>query len=126
MLNRASFDIDGVIFMGKDMPGIYPGIDDVIITGRSIEEEVDTISMLRAKRIYHHPYFNPISYQEKTRESSAHHKVKVINGLNQEGKNILYHYDDDPIQIQILREAGINVIEVNHNLLTKENVRHEY
>ena len=31
-----SFDIDGVIYMGDDYDGIYPGPKDIIVTGRSI------------------------------------------------------------------------------------------
>ena len=43
-----TFDIDGVIFMG-DYNGVYPSKDDIIITGRSIEEWDETSAMLKSK-----------------------------------------------------------------------------
>ena len=36
------FDIDGVIHLGNGICGIRPGPKDVIITGRSYEEEPET------------------------------------------------------------------------------------
>ena len=45
-----TFDIDGVIYMGKH-DGVYPGKSDVIITGRSIDEWDETTAMLQAKGI---------------------------------------------------------------------------
>ena len=45
-----SFDIDGVIYMGK-YGGVFPGPHDIIITGRSKEEEPETSAMLLDKGI---------------------------------------------------------------------------
>ena len=55
MLN--SFDIDGVIFMDK-YNGVYPGKDDIIITGRSKEERPETEAMLKSKGITNQVYYN--------------------------------------------------------------------
>ena len=58
-----TFDIDGVITVG-----LYPGPDDVIITGRSYEEAPETYAMLRSKGINNPVYFNPLPFDKKTRK----------------------------------------------------------
>ena len=42
-----AFDIDGVIHLGDGICGIRPGPGDVIITGRSFEEEEETLVRLQ-------------------------------------------------------------------------------
>ncbi len=120
-----SFDIDGVIFMG-DYDGIYPGPNDVIITGRSIEEFKETEQMLKRKGITNSVYYNPLPFDQKSRESSGKHKGETIARLRAEGINIACHFEDDPIQIKEIRKIlpDIHIIEVKHELVTKENVRH--
>lgn len=93
-----SFDIDGVISCG-----ICPGQGDVIITGRSIDEYDETIEMLHSRGIYNQVFFAPWSYDQKTREASGYHKAGIINSLE-----ITRHFEDDPIQIEIIRELCHN------------------
>lgn len=121
----ASFDIDGVIFMGWDLPGVYPGPNDIIITGRSFEEREETLVMLKERGIKQIPFFNPLSYEAKTRESSGLHKSAILNMLLKEGLDIKIHYEDDPIQAEIIRNmVDIYVVELRHELINKENERH--
>lgn len=123
--NIASFDIDGVIFLGKGLPGINPGKNDIIITGRSFQEEKETMDMLESKGIFNKVYFNPIEFKDKTRESSGEHKAKTISKLIKEGIPLVIHFEDDEIQSEIIeRSTSIHVVKINHNLTEKENVRH--
>lgn len=125
-VRRASFDIDGVINMG-DYPGIYPGPEDIIITGRSYQESEETEAFLIARGLGGHRLFmNPLPFDKKTRRSSGIHKGNTINSLNAQGYNIVIVYEDDPLQvIEIQRLCpDIKVVFVSHNLVEKENVRH--
>lgn len=123
-LNIASFDIDGVLFNGWDMPAIRPSPNDIIITGRSIEEYVETIEFLHSRNIFNIVFFNPIPYHEKTRETSGIHKAKTLNMLLKSGLNIVIHYEDDPIQMAIIeKNTSVTVIGVNNPLVEKENKR---
>lgn len=119
-----SFDIDGVIFMGK-YDGVYPGRDDVIITGRSFEEEEETFGMLRSKGINNRVFLNPLRFDQKTRSSSGEHKGRVIGDLMESGYRVMCHFEDDPIQAEIIKSMvpEVNVILLLHDLVEKENVR---
>lgn len=124
------FDIDGVIDMGN-YGGVYPGPNDIIITGRSIEEFPETRKMLDSKKIYNKLFMNPVSFEEKTRKSSGTHKANTIIELFLSGITIKLFFEDDWIQKKeeekILKHFGIatKIIWVNHNnLVEKENVRH--
>lgn len=119
-----SFDIDGVIYLGPVFGGLYPGPNDVIITGRSFEEAPETLRMLESKGITNKVYFNPLPFDEKTRHSSGVHKARVINELG----NIALHFEDDPIQMEAIIDntKGVQVVHINHDLVEKENVRHEF
>jgi len=122
----ASFDIDGVIFNGHEVPGIFPGAEDLIITGRSFQESVETYDMLRSRGIMNEVYFNPLGFHQKTRATSGEHKAATINKLNAEGANIVCHYEDDPIQAQIIREqTEVYVIFIDNPLVGKENRRQD-
>lgn len=120
-----SFDIDGVIYMGE-YGGVYPGPNDVIITGRSHEEEAETLEMLKCKGIPNTVHFNPLPFDEKTRESSGQHKGRKILELEKLGYNIGIHFEDDPIQSEEIKKLvpHINVVLLQHDLVEKENVRH--
>lgn len=120
-----SFDIDGVINMGA-FDGIYPGPNDVIITGRSFEEAKETNEMLRKKGINNPVFFNPLRFDQKTRVSSGIHKGSTIAKLRNNGLLICLHYEDDPIQIEQIKliVPEIHIIAVQHDLVEKENVRH--
>lgn len=115
------FDCDGVITVG-----IHPGPRDVIITGRSYEEEPETNAMLLKRGIVNKVFFNKLPYEMKTRESSGKHKAKTITYLKDCGIIIKNFFEDDPIQWQIIeRECPwVNVIHVVHDLTNKENERH--
>ena len=121
-----SFDIDGVIFMDK-FNGVYPGLNDVIITGRSKEEKTETEVMLKSKGITNKVYYNKLPFNKKTRESSGHHKAQTLLYLEKMGMRFGIHYEDDPVQAAIIRKMmpHINVVLLQHDLVEKENVRHE-
>ena len=125
--NRVNgFDCDGVISIG-----IYPGPDDIIITGRSFEEDTETLAMLKHRSIQSKVYFNPIKFNEKTRLSSGIHKGEKIWELFCEGIQIVNFFEDDWIQLReikrIIKKYSLKtqVIWINHNgLIELENVRH--
>jgi len=121
-----SYDIDGVINLDEYGIGIRPGSDnDIIITGRSIEESEETYKFLEEHNISNIVYLNPIPFDEKTRESSGWHKVNILNSLTNQGINIIIHYEDDEIQANIIREnTNVKVIKVDHqDMIELENVR---
>lgn len=122
-----TFDIDGVIYINKDVGGIYPGPNDVIITGRSFEEIPETEKMLYNRGIYNQVFFNCLQFNDKTRESSGKHKANTIKNLQCHGYKVMCHFEDDEIQAAVIRKEcpDINVIMIVHDLTNKENVRHE-
>ena len=122
-----SFDIDGVIFMDK-YDGVYPGKDDIIITGRSTEEQPETEAMLKSKGITNRVYYQQTPFDQKTRESSGRHKGQTLFYLEQTGMRFGIHFEDDPVQAEIIRKMmpHINVVLLQHELVEKENVRHEF
>ncbi len=119
-----AFDCDGVITVG-----IRPGPNDVIVTGRSFQEKPETLQYLQDLDIHNHVYFNPLEFEEKTRESSGEHKAKVLNWLRAtqpEEDPVTIFFEDDPIQWAIIeRECPwLDVVHIVHDLTEKENVRH--
>lgn len=128
----ASYDIDGVIFLGNhQIDGLIPGDWDVIITGRSLQEERETREYLLSRRITNHVFYNPLPYDMKSRSSSGHHKADTIKRYNDNNEwyRIVIHYEDDPIQAEIIRSHGIEglfVVHVNTNgMINLENKRHD-
>ena len=121
-----TFDIDGVIYINENITGVRPGLNDFIITGRSYEEQPETIKMLKKNYIFNKVFFNPLSYDNKTRASSGYHKAKTINSLISSGYKVNCHFEDDEIQAKIIKKEckNVNVILVVHNLTEKENTRH--
>ena len=119
-----TFDLDGVIFLRKGLMGVRPFPNDVIITGRSFEEMDETLEMLDNFGISNQIFFNPIAFQDKTRESSGHHKATVLGQL---GFDVCIHFEDDPIQAEIIRNRcpWVTVILLDHNFTEKENVKHD-
>lgn len=110
-----SFDFDGVVSLG-----IFPSNDDVIITGRSFEEEEETLKFLRNRNINSVVYFNPKKFNEKTRISSGEHKANIINKLG----NIKYHFEDDPVQEEYIKNnTSCTVIRILQNEIGLENER---
>jgi hypothetical protein len=121
-----SFDIDGVIYINKDVVGVYPGPEDIIITGRSFEEFHETQKMLERRGINNPVFYNPIPFTDKSRITSGVHKASILNTLRDEGKVVKVHFEDDPIQIEQIKKIApwVNVIYLQHNLTNKENARH--
>lgn len=121
-----SFDIDGVIYLGE-YDGIYPGKNDIIITGKSIEETEVTLKMLHSRGIYNQVFFNPIPFDKKTRVSSGEHKAKTIKMLIESGYKHGVHFDDDDIQIEVIKKEipNIRIVHVVSNLTEKENVKYQ-
>ncbi len=117
-----TFDIDGVIFMGDEFTGVWPGPEDIIITGRSITQSDETLSMLRERGIFNQVYFNPLrrSDPEYSREASGEWKAKVLRML-QICYDIGIHFEDDPIQIEKIQQAklDINIVHLHHTLTVK-------
>ena len=121
-----SFDIDGVIYIRKGLIGVRPGPDDVIITGRSFEEEPETDKMLLDAGIFNKVFYNPLPFDKKSRESSGVHKANILNALKETGQDIQIHFEDDPVQIAEIKKHApwVNVVHLDHDLTYKENVRH--
>jgi hypothetical protein len=121
-----TYDIDGVIYINKDIIGITPLSGDIIITGRSFEEIPETKNMLKSRNISNHVYYNMIPFDQKCRESSGIHKGNTLNLLKTIGYEVGVHFEDDEIQIEQIKIIApwVNIIHINHNLVEKENVRH--
>lgn len=120
-----SFDIDGVINM-EEYDGVYPGENDIIITGRSkFDEYEETQKLLNQKGLNNRLYMNPVKFDQKTRESSGRHKGMTLFHLEQIGERIGIHFDDDPIQITEIKKImpHIKCVLLSHDLVEKENVK---
>lgn len=117
-----SYDIDGVIYMGEHMDGLRPGPNDIVITGRSVESREETERMLLSKGITNPLYMNNKSKSWNDREQSGFHKGWTLFHLEQIGYRFNIHYDDDPIQIEKIKEMmpHIKIVHVNHDLVPKE------
>jgi hypothetical protein len=121
-----TYDIDGVINLDEFGVGIRPSSErDIIITGRSYQEAESTLRFLHTNNIKNQVFFNPVLFDEKTRESSGWHKARTINMLKDLGSNIVIHFEDDPVQADIIENnTTVTVIRVNHNnLIELENVK---
>lgn len=119
-----TYDIDGVINLG-DYAGLVPRERDIIITGRSKEERSYTAEWLWARGIYNNVYYNQIPFDEKTREKSGYHKAETLNFLEDQGYEIGVHFEDDPIQADIIEQnTNVKVVRIIHDLVEKENVWH--
>lgn len=123
-----TYDIDGVIFLGKDLEGLTPGKNDHIITGRSFEEKPETEAFLHSREIFNTLHMNPLAFDQKSRASSGIHKGNTIKALESEGYVIGVHFEDDPIQMEEIKKIvpHVNVILLVHDLVEKENVRHNW
>lgn len=121
-----TFDIDGVIYIRKGLMGVRPGPDDIIITGRSYEEEVETRKMLLEAGIKNPVFFNPLKFDHKSRAGSGVHKANILNKLKADGNDVQIHFEDDPIQIEEIKKLcpWINIVHLDHDLTYKENMRH--
>ena len=108
-----SFDFDGVVSIG-----ICPGPNDIIITGRCIDEQEHVLSILKNRNINNAVYFNPMLLSERGNHSieartfSGKHKARTLNLLKQRGIKIQYHFEDDEIQQQIIEQEGPKEVTV--------------
>lgn len=120
-----TFDIDGVIFINREIGGVYPGPNDIIITGRSIEEAPETKRMLAARGIRNEVFYNCIPFIEKNRTNSGRHKGTILNMLIRNGYKIGAHFEDDEVQAVEIKLicTSVPVILLVHELTNKENVR---
>lgn len=116
-----TFDFDGVIYLG-DFIGVQPTIRDHIVTGRSYEEYDFVEFYLRDVVGLRFPleniHMNPLPYSQKSRESSAKHKVEVIQRLRRKtGESHGVHFEDDPLQIKVMNELdpSIRIVHLVHN-----------
>lgn len=116
-----SFDIDGVIYMGDAFTGVFPGPDDIIITGRSFEEADATNKMLQERGIHNKVHMNPLPFNQKSRKSSGQHKGRTLFYLEELGYRFGIHFEDDPIQAEEIRKImpHINIVMLEHNLTEK-------
>jgi hypothetical protein len=84
--------------------------------------------MLLDKGISNNVYMNPTPFDQKSREDSGRHKGRTLFYLEQTGMRFGIHFEDDPVQAEIIRKMmpHINVVLLQHELVEKENVRHEF
>ena len=120
------FDIDGVIHLGNGVCGVRPGPNDVIITGRSHEEEPETKAFLHRHGIKNEVYFNPLPFKVKSRKSSGIHKARTLQWLKEvKTIDVQFFFEDDEVQkAEIEKSWDGKVIHVSHDFTEKENVRH--
>jgi hypothetical protein len=122
-----SYDIDGVINLGDGLTGLRPGRFDIIITGRSHQDEREyTLKWLRERGIDNPVIMNPVRFSEKTRQNAGEHKARTINMYWDMHVHVGVHFEDDPIQADIIeRECPrVKVVRIVHDLVEKENVWH--
>jgi hypothetical protein len=116
-----SYDIDGVIYMGENIHGVKPGAEDIIITGRSKDDREETEQMLLSRGITNPLYMNNKSRDFNDRRQSGQHKAMTLFYLEQIGYRFNCHFEDDPIQIQAIKEMmpHINIVHLDHDLIDK-------
>ncbi len=117
-----SFDIDGVIYMGEHHDGIYPGPNDIIVTGRGEYSRNQTEYMLNAKGINNPLYMNNKPQGFNDRRQSGLSKVMQFVILEKLGYRINIHFDDDPVQIKEINNAMPHIlcVHISHDLIPKE------
>ena len=115
-----TFDIDGVIYFGEGVPGVFPSSNDVLITGRSFEEKDETMKMLESRGIRNRVIFSKIPLALKTREISGYHKALTLLELRKDFK-VNIHFEDDPVQKAIIEAMcpDVNVVHLVHELTKK-------
>ena len=115
-----TFDFDGVIYMGPDFAGMRPCKDDIIITGRPLEESKFVYKILSERDINNPVYFNPTPRKDPkySREQSGKWKAEVITNLKLR-YNIGLHYEDDKIQSDIINHyhPEIKIVHIQHEEL---------
>jgi hypothetical protein len=115
-----TFDFDGVIYFGGENPGVRPSEGDIIITGRSFEESEKTLAWCKKFGIRNHIIFSQVPEALKTREISGYHKAITLRELLKT-KIVAIHFEDDPIQKDIIEEMvpEVKVVHLVHELTKK-------
>jgi hypothetical protein len=116
------FDFDGVISIG-----IYPGPEDIIITGRSFDEALYVNTILKARGIFNAVYFNPITREKRktgtpsSRKNSGQHKATVIRMLKENGVLLDKFFEDDEIQIEEIKKVHpkLKIVHIVSDLVVK-------
>ena len=117
------YDFDGVVSIG-----VTPRFsDDIIITGRCIDEKEYVFEKLKELGVTSNVYFNPMTLAERgnhtvqARTYSGQHKARTIKKLREEGYNLTRFFEDDPIQKAIIEEANpdVEVVHIVSNLVQK-------
>jgi len=109
--------------MGPRHKGIYPGPDDIIVSGRSFEQREETEDMLRSRGISpERLYLNPLPFNGRSRVTSGQHKGTVFSRLkNEEDIKVLLHFEDDPVQATEINRLApwVTVVLLCHELVEK-------
>jgi shikimate kinase len=117
------YDFDGVISIG-----VTPrNQDDVIITGRCIDEQEYVLNFLKERNINCKVYFNPLTLKERGNHSiqarlySGNHKANTISELKNQNIIIDRFFDDDEVQIAIIKEnhPELEIVHIVSNLVIK-------
>jgi hypothetical protein len=117
------YDFDGVVSIG-----INPtSNNDVIITGRCIDEQDYIKEILATRGITNEVYFNPMTLAERgnhtveARTFSGNHKANTISELKKIGIEVSRFFEDDKIQYDIIKENhnSIDIVHIVSNLVTK-------
>jgi len=117
------YDFDGVVSIG-----VTPRFsDDIIITGRCIDEKEYVFEKLKELGVTSNVYFNPMTLAERgnhtvqARTYSGQHKARTIKKLREEGYNLTRFFEDDPIQKAIIEEANpdVEVVHIVSSLVQK-------
>lgn len=99
------YDFDGCVSIG-----VTPRENDIIITGRCIDEYKEVYNYLESINILGKVlvYFNPILLKDRgnhtveARIYSGKHKANIINQLISNGVEIDYYFEDDELQADIV------------------------
>lgn len=118
-----AYDFDGVVSIG-----IRPRwSDDVIITGRCQEEAPYVFEKLSEMGISCNVFFNQMTLAERGNHSvearvfSGKHKAKTIKELAEDGIIVERFFDDDEVQIAVIKQEhpDLDVVHIVSNLVEK-------
>ena len=101
--------------------------NDIIITGRCIDEQEYVRNILKERGIKCKVYFNPMTYAERgdhtveARGFSGNHKANKIKELKGLGVNVVRFFEDDPIQYDIISKnhPDLEIIHIVSTLVQK-------
>lgn len=118
-----AYDFDGVVSIG-----VRPRYsDDVIITGRCQEEAHYVFEKLSEMGISTNVYFNQMTLAERGNHSvearvfSGKHKAKTIRELAEQGIIVERFFDDDEVQIAVIKQEhpDLDIVHIVSNLVEK-------